>query len=105
MGLACHVYTKLMFQQAHGHPLWEPEPTKSGEVLIGDVGYILDGGFYRLFNATLPSEHPVHQRSGIPEDYEPFVYPDTLLHRRSNAISAGPICSKSVVARNVEGAL
>ncbi|RPD58796.1 hypothetical protein L226DRAFT_539425 [Lentinus tigrinus ALCF2SS1-7] len=102
MGLACDVYTKLMFHRGHGYPLWEPEPTKSGEVLIGDVGYVLEGSFYRLFNATLPADHAIHERYGVPDAYEPFTYPDSLLHRRASALQPGPICSKSVLALNVE---
>ncbi|RDX40538.1 hypothetical protein OH76DRAFT_1366095 [Lentinus brumalis] len=105
MGLACDVYTKLLFRRGHGYPLWEPEPTKAGEVLVGDVGYILEGSFYRLFNATLPAGHAVHQQWGVPDGYEPFIYPDTLLHRRAHALQPGPICSTSVVARSVDASL
>lgn len=100
-----HVYTKLLFRLGHGHPLWEPEPTEAGEVLLGDVGYILDGGFYRLFNATLPDDHDIHKQSGVPEGYQPFTFPDTLLRRRPNALEAGPVCSKTVVAVQAEGSL
>ncbi|KAI1785167.1 hypothetical protein LXA43DRAFT_1077142 [Ganoderma leucocontextum] len=102
MGIACDVYTKLLFKRGHGHPLWEPEPTQSGEVLIGDVGYMLDGGFYRLFNATLPAEHPLHERHGVPDGYEPLTFPDTLRHHRPHALEAGSICSKSVTAVNAD---
>ncbi|KAI0754014.1 hypothetical protein C8Q80DRAFT_1116867 [Daedaleopsis nitida] len=103
MGLACDVYTRLMLPRGHGYPLWEPEPTESGEVLIGDVGYVLDGGFYRLFNATLPPDHPIHKRWGVPDGYEIFSFSDALLHHRPNALAAGAICSRNVLAINVEG--
>ncbi|GJE97253.1 hypothetical protein PsYK624_134690 [Phanerochaete sordida] len=34
-----------------GHGMWYPEPHKSaGELQIGDVGYLKDGAFIRLFN-------------------------------------------------------
>ncbi|KAI0754004.1 hypothetical protein C8Q80DRAFT_1116859 [Daedaleopsis nitida] len=102
MGIAADIYTRLMFARGHGYPLWEPEPTESGEVLIGDVGYVLDGGFYRLFNATLPADHPFHEQCGVPDSYEPFQFPNKLLHRRLNALEAGAICSKSVSAINME---
>ncbi|TBU30104.1 hypothetical protein BD311DRAFT_659806 [Dichomitus squalens] len=105
MGIACEVYTKLLFQRGHGHPLWEPEPTASGEVLIGDVGYILDGGFYRLFNATLAADDAVNQRYGVPDGYEPLKVPPTLKHVRANALQAGPICSKSVTAVTADASL
>ena len=105
MGVACEVYTKLLFQRGHGNPLWEPEPTASGEVLTGDVGYILDGGFYRLFNATFAADDPVNQRYGVPDEYEMFQCPSTLRHVRNSALQAGPICSKSVTAMAADASL
>lgn len=105
MGVACEVYTKLLFKRGHGHPLWEPEPTQSGEVLIGDVGYMLDGGFYRLFNATLPADHPLHERHGVPDGFEPLSFPDTLRHHRPHALESGPICSKSVTAVSADASV
>ncbi|KAH9889000.1 hypothetical protein C8Q73DRAFT_175835 [Cubamyces lactineus] len=102
METACKVYTKLMLQRGHGYPLWEPEPNEAGEVLIGDVGYVLDGGFYRLFNATLAADHPVNARYGVPDGYQPFTYPEALLHRRPRILEPKPLCSKNVVAFSVE---
>jgi hypothetical protein len=59
---------------AYGHALWEPSP---GElypaVEIGDVGFIREGKFHRLFNALLPADHPSHQNFGVPEHYEPLL--------------------------------
>ncbi|KAI0370551.1 hypothetical protein BV20DRAFT_1073972 [Pilatotrama ljubarskyi] len=66
------VYSKLLFRRGQGYPLWEPEPTRAGEVLIGDVGHIYQGAFYRLFNATLPADHPVNQPYGVPDEFEVF---------------------------------
>jgi hypothetical protein len=58
---------------AYGHALWEPSP---GElypaVEIGDVGFIREGKFHRLFNALLPADHPSHQNFGVPEHHEPL---------------------------------
>ncbi|PIL25477.1 hypothetical protein GSI_13367 [Ganoderma sinense ZZ0214-1] len=102
---ACEVYTKLLFKRVHGYPLWEPEPTQSGEVLIGDVGYVLDGGFYRLFNATLPADHPVHAQYGVPNGHEPLNLPDILRHHRPHALQAGPIYGKSVTAVNADASV
>ncbi|EKM58786.1 uncharacterized protein PHACADRAFT_73658, partial [Phanerochaete carnosa HHB-10118-sp] len=33
-----------------GHALWYPEPHESGEPQIGDVGFMFEGAFIRLFN-------------------------------------------------------
>ena len=39
---------------ASGHALWEPDPANiSTAVEVGDVGYICEGRFRRLFNALL----------------------------------------------------
>jgi hypothetical protein len=58
---------------AYGHALWEPSP---GELFpaveVGDVGFIREGKFHRLFNSLLPANHPSHQNFGVPEHYEPL---------------------------------
>ena len=53
-----------------GHALWEPNPGEFPPVEIGDVGFIRDGKFHRLFNALLPAQHPSHESRGVPEGYE-----------------------------------
>jgi hypothetical protein len=57
----------------YGHALWEPSPGgcyTSAE--IGDVGFIRQGYFYRLFNILLPEDHPSHQ-DGVPQHHEPLI--------------------------------
>jgi hypothetical protein len=57
----------------YGHALWEPSPgVLYPPVEIGDVGFIREGQFHRLFNALLPADHPSHQNFGVPEYYEPL---------------------------------
>lgn len=56
---------------AYGHALWEPNPGNLyPPVEIGDVGYIREGKFRRLFNVLLPVEHPSHSNFGVPEHHE-----------------------------------
>jgi hypothetical protein len=56
-----------------GHALWDPHPgSLSPPVEIGDVGFVKDGRFSRLFNALLPGDHPSHATFGVPENYEPL---------------------------------
>lgn len=43
---------------SHGYALWDPGPGIEGPVGVGDVGFIREGRFFRLFNALLPSDHP-----------------------------------------------
>ncbi|KAI9445970.1 hypothetical protein H4582DRAFT_2052101 [Lactarius indigo] len=57
---------------AFGHALWEPDPGQYPTVQVGDVGFIRDGKFHRLFNALLPANHPSHQSRGTPEYHEPL---------------------------------
>lgn len=55
----------------HGYALWEPDPgTLYEAVEVGDVGYIRDGKFHRLFNVFLSKDHPSHRNYGVPEYHE-----------------------------------
>ena len=59
---------------AFGHALWEPDPeVGDGAVEIGDVGYVREGKFNRLFNALLPASDASHEGIRLPEYYEPLV--------------------------------
>ena len=58
---------------SYGYALWEPSPTNPNRpVQIGDVGFIREGRFYRLFSALLPADHP-SQELGVPEYHKPLV--------------------------------
>ncbi|KAH9174158.1 hypothetical protein EDB89DRAFT_1904657 [Lactarius sanguifluus] len=58
---------------AFGNALWEPNPGRLySPVEVGDVGFIREGKFHRLFNALLPADHPSHPSFGVPEHYEPL---------------------------------
>ena len=52
------VYQEHLSSIYHGFALWNPNPVQelydNGHVSIGDVGYLRDGGFIRMFNVTLP---------------------------------------------------
>ena len=65
-----HLATKY---PAYGHALWEPSPPRlNSPVEIGDVGFIREGRFHRLFNALLSADHPSHT-FGVPEYHEPLI--------------------------------
>ncbi|KAH9038288.1 hypothetical protein EDB84DRAFT_1437254 [Lactarius hengduanensis] len=55
---------------AFGHALWEPNPGEYPPVEVGDVGFVRQGKFHRLFNALYLEDHPSNQRFGVPEDHE-----------------------------------
>ena len=56
-----------------GYALWEPDPGKQNILFgVGDVGFVREGRFHRLFNTLLPADHPSNKRYGVPEHYEPL---------------------------------
>jgi hypothetical protein len=58
---------------AHGHALWVPSPGGLyPAVQVGDVGFIREGRFHRLFNVLLPENHPSHEDFGVPEHHKPL---------------------------------
>ncbi|PCH43308.1 WD40 repeat-like protein [Wolfiporia cocos MD-104 SS10] len=98
------VYASQLFRCGEGLPLWTPEPTKFGEVTVGDVGYTHNGGFFRIFNATKEADDSVNREYGVPDpaSYKPFLPSQYGSHKLPDAIQAGPLCSKSVSKLSVE---
>ena len=68
------VYQDQMTTLSHGLALWNPNPPKEtyDKVTIGDVGYLYDGSFIRMFNVILPWSHESNRTLGQPEPYEPL---------------------------------
>lgn len=81
---------------AYGHALWEPSP---GElyppVAIGDVGYIRQGKFHRIFNVLLPEDHPTHANFRTPEYHEPLPL-KMAIHTDTGILSPNDFCSAEV---------
>ncbi|GJE94299.1 WD40 repeat domain-containing protein [Phanerochaete sordida] len=50
---AYHIYPSCLSGRGYGYPLWHPEPHQTGEPQIGDVGYLREGKFVRLFNINI----------------------------------------------------
>ena len=95
------IYASELVRLGYGHPLWHPEPTKFGEVVIGDVGFIEEGGFYRLFNAMADETDAVN-KSGVPEGFTKLVLDEEQRHRLEGYLPKGPICSKSTKGTEIE---
>lgn len=79
------LYAKELGSLYYGFPLWDPKPGRTGSIEIGDVGYIEEGHFVRLFNPMLPEDHMVNKQSwGVPENYAELklppehIYTDTI---------------------------
>ena len=66
------VYQDQMTTLSHGLALWNPNPPKElyDKVSIGDVGYLHEGSFIRMFNVILPWSHESNRALGEPEPYE-----------------------------------
>ena len=67
-----NVYRDQLTSLYHGLPLWNPNPLKTiyNHVSIGDVGYVHEGVFIRMFNVILPWDHESNRTLGKPEPYE-----------------------------------
>lgn len=86
---------------AYGYPLWEPDPANvSTAVEVGDVGFIREGRFYRLFNALLPADDPSHEIFGVPDDHEPLI-PAMGNHTIISQLSPCNLCSANVTSKPV----
>ena len=61
-----------MTTQSNGLALWNPNPLKEiyDKVSIGDVGYLHEGSFIRMFNVMLPWSHDSNRTLGEPEPYQ-----------------------------------
>jgi hypothetical protein len=69
------IYREQLSSLHHGLALWDPKPVENlhkqpGHVSIGDVGYLENGTFMRMFNVTLPWDDPSNKLIGKPEKYE-----------------------------------
>ena len=88
---------------SEGHALWFPEPHNSGEVQIGDVGFIKDGAFVRLFNVdTTKQEYRV---DFWPEPYSvstPLGPSALMLETRDNTLGPGRFRSRGVQESEVK---
>jgi hypothetical protein len=82
---------------AYGHALWEPSPGRHySAVEVGDVGFIRQGKFHRLFNALYAADHPSHQSFGVPE-YHESLRPSIEEHVDSGTLGPHDFYSKGVI--------
>jgi hypothetical protein len=73
----------------HGHALWEPDPGGLYDsVEVGDVGFIRNGYFYRMFNALVPPRDPPSESTGSPDTHHDhdLAYPPKLQPKTPNHI-------------------
>jgi hypothetical protein len=81
---------------AYGHALWVPSPGGLYlSVQVGDVGFIREGKFIRLFNVLLPRDHPSHENFGVPEYHDPLQLKITK-HIFPIELNPNNFCSRGV---------
>ena len=91
------IYASQLVHLGYGHPLWYPEPDLVGEIKIGDVGYIDDGKFIRLFNACRTERDGINTKRGVPGGFVPLKFPDEQILKQDNIVNPGkPLRSDSV---------
>ena len=72
------IYQEQLAGLYRGIALWHPNPVKHlydcGQVSIGDVGYLYDGDFIRMFNVLLPWDDSSNEKLGKPDEYKPLEF-------------------------------
>ena len=88
-----NIYREHLSSKYHGLALWDPKPVENlfkqpGHVSIGDVGYLDNGAFMRMFNVTLPWDDPANRLLGKPGKYE-LIEPSCSGNVRDSEIREG----------------
>ncbi|KAI0052350.1 kinase-like protein [Auriscalpium vulgare] len=100
---AYDIYKDELLCYGYGQAIWEPAPDEGQPgVLLGDVGYMFQGAFQRLFNIHLPRRHRF-QPSIMPEYFEALTVDETMIKLRH--LQPGAYCSTSVHAQTVDGSV
>ncbi|KAI0271317.1 hypothetical protein BC834DRAFT_1030811 [Gloeopeniophorella convolvens] len=93
-----NVYREQLASLYHGCALWEPDPANIYDcVQVGDVGYLSEGYFFRMFNVLLPADDPSNQTLGNPS-YEPLNL-GPFANIRESRLSQGDYYSRNVSTR------
>jgi hypothetical protein len=97
------IYREHLSSHDRGLALWDPNPVEKlhkqpGHVSIGDVGYLEDGAFMRMFNVTLPWDDPSNKLHGKPPDKYESIEPCDFApgNVRENEIREGDYCTPFV---------
>ncbi|KZT25674.1 hypothetical protein NEOLEDRAFT_1064514 [Neolentinus lepideus HHB14362 ss-1] len=92
------IYNTQLACLNYGRATWEADPKANGEdhaVQVGDVGYMRNGGFHRLFNILQEKDHAWNQSLGVPDDFKPLKSMGKIIFARS-PLKAGALHSHTV---------
>ncbi|KAI0299855.1 hypothetical protein BC826DRAFT_715775 [Russula brevipes] len=94
-----NVYREQLSSHCLGLALWDPAPNPSinDHVSIGDVGFVRQGVFLRMFNVTLPHDHPSNKKIGEPDPYNPLD-PGSFVNLFGSTLTKGDYPSRHVSA-------
>lgn len=98
-------YVDNMLNLEYGYPLYFPQLPADFAARIGDIGYIDDGAFRRVFNVTLPSTDELNQSmwcGGPPASHVPLKVPPHLHDIRANYIPNGVLFNESTKQCKIE---
>ena len=97
------LYAQKQFRHKLGYALFDPNPGGLyDEVRVGDVGYVEDGAFIRLFNAFHDAYHVVNNGAHLPVPFAPIADEFTKT-RESGSLSTRLLYSESVRNVRAEG--
>ena len=92
------IYREQLAPLYHGHALWEPDSGNLyAHVSVGDVGYVSEGRFFRMFNVLLEWNHPSHLNYVlcVPEPYSRIEL-GQFVNVRESRFSIGDYYSRHV---------
>lgn len=87
-----YIYADQLFPLQYGHPLWLPD-SYGREVNVGDVGWLVNGGFRSLLNAIQGPDDPTYTSS--PPSFQ-RLDPQKVPEVNWPAITQPFICSRSI---------
>jgi hypothetical protein len=92
-----NVYREHLTSLYLGLALWDPAPdsTINDRVSIGDVGFVREGAFSRMFNVILKHDHQSNQKIGKPDHYVP-LHLDAFVNSRESTLNKGDYRSRRV---------
>jgi hypothetical protein len=95
------IYNQQLSSLCLGYALWEPDPGKLyDQVSVGDVGYIRDGYFIRMFNVLPPRDDHSNTRVGELEPHDRMeVHDDPFNNIRTSTFGKETYYSRYVTTR------